>query len=1011
MWYGQKSVYQEKFKDPLGKFFTEENFPELKTNKDDVSCILQKAIDDLVKEQQYGIVYIPEGEYPIKRTILIPPSVRLIGYGKKRPAFVLPPYTKGFDGINQDETMPRASEQDSFPNAAYMFWFIGNKDTKTLKPQDANAGTFYSAISNIDFRIKEGNPYAICIKAHFAQHGFVSHCHFDLGDGLAAFFDVGNEMEDLTVEGGQYGMVCRMCSPGWPFVLLDSVFNNQKKAAILTNNTGFNAIRVKVSNTPKVFDLYVREIFSDNHFLLESINLNKLANIMPWEKLYIEDCIFENISETAITSYRTGNMAQQTNLVNLYCKNVPVLINKADIDEKVKFECGIYHVKDYCSGIIESDDKENLEETNTITKAALYDEIVDISPLKNLPLMIKSDIPAIPPMENWVSVFDYGVKGDGKADDTQALQKIFDNEKYIYFPQGVYKITDTLYLKRDCYVYGLSPVSTQIVIDDDTPEFAGFGTPKALIETAKGGFLYFNGIGIDTAGRNPRAAGIKWMAGETSYMNDVKFVGGHGLMFRDGRDAYAYLYNPSRTADYNPDRIWDCQYASLWITNNGGGVFKDIWSASPYAEAGIAITNTNTYGKMYVVSLEHHVRSEIKMNNVHNWKFYALQTEEEKAEGLECLPVELVSCTNISFINLLMFRVVAVDRPYMTGVRLWDCNDIQILNFYNKAQMQYTFTLALQDMTSSFYAKAPEYARLTIKGKKAGDLEAEKSKFCDTNNKYKVIFNNNIFAQGPAFDAEGNLYWCDKIQKRIYKYDVKRDLTVPFFDIHFVPSTLVSDKTGNLMVVVDYSELKTYIPGKSYFEFNADIDNPFFSWFHKRGEKVYSVALDNPYNTMTQLKRVSADEVSPKAVFRPAHIAYYERFNEIAETKIEEYYMALDGETALMATVDLARSLVLKEAVADKNFIMTDDISYRTYSFEVTEGGNLANGELISEIGQYNCIADKDDIYYTVADKLYGFKDGKIVSATDVLHDTYTVVGHKDDVYLIGRETILKMNY
>ena len=604
MRYDGKSVYQEKFEDACGLFFTEEEFPRLRECRDDVSAVLQSAIGRLIEEQSYGILYIPEGEYRLKDTVRIPPSVRLIGYGKCRPVFVLPPDTAGYEGgaacVRDD---PMQMFMGGYPGAKYMFWFIGDKGIYDEEPRDADAATFYSAISNIDFRIEGNNPGAICVRAHFAQHGFISHCHFELGGGLAGIFDVGNEMEDLTFCGGDYGIVCRMCSPGWPFALLDSTFERQRKAAVLSAMTGFSGFRLKISDTPKAFDLYLKD---------------------TWEKLYLEDCIFENIGEEAVTMYNTGSVIQQTNLVRLFCKNVPVLVKKAEEGDAMRVDEDIYMVEEYSYGYTMREGED-----------ASHRETIKIAPLDGLPKLLESDIPPAPPMRLWVSVKKYGAKGDGATDDTRAIQAALDAEETLYFPQGIYKITDTLYLRENSCLLGMSPITTQIVIEDDTPAFGGFGEPKALIETAEGGGAYLNGIGIDTGGKNPRAAGIKWMAGETSYMNDVKFVGGHGLMFRDGRNAYAYLYNASRTADYDPDRIWDYQYASLWITKNGGGVFKDLWSASPYAEAGIAITNTKTKGRMYAISLEHHVRNEIKLYRVENWAFYALQTEEEKAEGLE----------------------------------------------------------------------------------------------------------------------------------------------------------------------------------------------------------------------------------------------------------------------------------------------------------------------------------------------------------------------------------------
>ena len=972
MWYGKESVYKEKFQDPTGIFFTKEEFPELIDERDDVSGILQTAIDRLIAEQSYGILYIPEGEYRIKNTIKIPPSVRLIGYGKTRPVFVLPAGTEGFsEKLGTLGTDPRADFLSGYPGAKYMFWFIGEKDTHKEEPKDANAATFYSAISNIDFKIEEKNPSAICIRAHFAQHGFVSHCHFDLGDGLAGLFDVGNEMEDLTFVGGAYGIVCRMCSPGWPFALLDSVFEGQKKAAVLSGMTGFTGFRLLICDTPRAFDVYLPE---------------------SWEKLYLEDCIFKNISEEAITCYQTDAVIQQTNIKRLCCANVPVLMKHAKSGRILCPEYPVYEVEDYAYGYMLDDSSESG-----------HREIQKINPLEQLPDMPKSDIPPVPPMEKWVSVLKYGAKGDGTTDDTKAIQKAVEEADILYFPQGIYRITDTVYLRKSCCLYGLSPITTQIVIEDDTPAFAGFGAPKALVETAKGISVYFNGIGIDTAGKNPRAAGIKWMADDSSYMNDVKFVGGHGLMFRDGRNAYGYLYNASRTADYDPDRIWDYQYSSLWVTNGGGGVFKDIWSASPYAEAGIAITNTDTPGRMYAISLEHHVRCEMKLNRVKNWSFYAFQTEEEKAEGMECLPIELVLCENILFANLFMFRVVAVDRPYETGIRLWDCKDISLFNVHNKAQMQYVFTLTLQDETTGFYGKSPEYARLCVRGGQ------EKIKPAQKEGNYEVIADGCIFAQGAAFDEEGNLYWCDKARKKIYKYDRIAGKTRPFLDIHFIPSALAVDTEGHLLVAADYSELKKTVPGQPHSNFDSGNFHPFFSWFYKRGERVYVVSLDNPYDSLVELEKLPADDCKPERVFRPAHLDYHGMLREIVEQPIAGYYLAPDGKTALEGSIDLARSLFLKEAVLGKPFVMMNDSARKAFLFDVIAGGNLQNGRVAGTKGQYGGYLDEEQILWTVDDKLYGFQDGEIVKIEEIPKDAYIIVENKGDRYLLGRSRVYRL--
>jgi len=64
------------------------------------------------------------------------------------------------------------------------------------------------------------------------------------------------------------------------------------------------------------------------------------------------------------------------------------------------------------------------------------------------------------------------------------------------------------------------------------------------------------------------------------------------------------------------------------------------------------------------MSVEHHARNEVRLNNVSNWKIYALQLEEESREGSECQPLEIEKCNNITIANLYMFRVIRVKVPY-----------------------------------------------------------------------------------------------------------------------------------------------------------------------------------------------------------------------------------------------------------------------------------------------------------------------------------------------------------
>ena len=171
------------------------------------------------------------------------------------------------------------------------------------------------------------------------------------------------------------------------------------------------------------------------------------------------------------------------------------------------------------------------------------------------------------------------------------------------------------------------------------------------------------------------------------------------------------------------------------------------------------------------------------------------------------------------------------------------------------AQMQYIFTLSLKDMTSGFYAKSPEYARLEIQG---GQVFKQPTVQMQDGTEYTVVTGEMTFAQGLTTDSKGNLYWCDKTEKRIYRYDRETKVVRPLYDIHFMPSALAMDTEDRLLVAADYSELRKTIPGQPFQTFDTTRFHPFFSWFYKRSEKAYAVEVDRPYDTMVMLEKVAA---------------------------------------------------------------------------------------------------------------------------------------------------------
>lgn len=937
-WATGGSVYTQKPDDPEAVTFIPENFG-VKGKDADVSNALQAVINQVKREKNFGIVYIPEGTYRISKTIYIPQAIRLIGYGARRPVIIL---TKNSPGYQQEVASDKGK-------ANYMFWFTGRIVESDGRVTDAGAGTFYSALSNIDLRIEDGNPHAVALRTHFAQHSFISHVDVHVGKGKAGLFDVGNEMEDVRFFGGDYGIYTTKTSPSWQMMMVDTYFEGQRKAAVRTQQTGLTIVRLHAKNVPTVVEV-------DSAY---------------FEKLYMEDCLFENVKSAAISFTNEHNAENQISLRNIYCRDVPNLIFYRNRGAYTSSKEKMYQVKNYTHGL-HQDDLQALPGMRTV---------VDIVPLAVFPASLKTDIPVFPPMNTWVSVKDLGAKGDGVTDDTQVFLDAIANHTNIYVPQGWYIISESLVLKPNTNLIGLHPIATQLILNESTTAFSGFGPPKPLLETPVGGSNIVNGIGINTGGYNYRAVGCKWMAGADSYMNDIKFVGVHGTMMRPTpgqpippRAAAA----PRISSPANPvaaqglDLAWDNQYWSLWITNGGGGTFKDIWTASTYSASGIYVNNTSTAGRIYAMSIEHHVRNEATFRNVSNWKIYAFQLEEETRESQFCQPVELIGCSDLLFANLYLFRVIKVNTPYPYAMRTWNCRDIEFLNVHNFTQNRYQFTVPLYDVNTDTEVYPWEITRLYISGK-----ETRETLLPGVTGVPDRLAGGFEFAEGICSDSKGNVYFSEQRLRRIYRWSVETRSVELIADFPWEPLSLACDTKDNLLVIFKYNPQPLYMVNgvQEAVPVLPDAAGTTFSAWGNSGWAVWVYAIDpnNPEETIQKLPKRPMGSISnvKKAIY-PAHRwRDTHDFNLISVTPPAECFVAPDGVTIIPEVYDLGRSTSVLEAIPGKPFYAVDEWDDRTVRMDVDNYGKLSNLTYFAEAGEFGSAVDRDGNVYLGVGRIY----------------------------------------
>ncbi len=229
----------------------------------------------------------------------------------------------------------------------------------------------------------------------------------------------------------------------------------------------------------------------------------------------------------------------------------------------------------------------------------------------------------------------------------------------------------------------------------------------------------------------------------------------------------------------------------------------------------------------------------------------------------------------------------------------------------------------------------------------------------------KQLGTGYAFTEGPATDAEGNVYFTDQPNNRIVRWDAEDGSLSDWLKPAGRSNGTYFDRHGNLLACADgKNELWKISPDKEVTVLLADYDGKLLNgpndlWIRPDGGIYFTDPLYK----------------------RP----YWERNPEMQQDGQHVYYLAPDAETPVRVATDLRQPNGVIGTPDGKKLYVADIGARKTYAYNIQKDGTLTDKTLLFEQGSDGMTIDeKGNIYLTGRGVTVVSPEGKLIERIPV---------------------------
>jgi hypothetical protein len=440
--------------------------------------------------------------------------------GKQRPRLLLAPRTAGFS----DPAKPKIFVH--YWSRGYLNPTTADRVADGLPPEveQPNIG-MNQLLVNLDIVIGEGNPGAIAIRHQAAEGSAIEDCTIDVTHGhtgLQGGIGSGGSSAGVTVIGGRVGLdYTGYLSGTQPTpVITGFTLQGQTEAAIRsTSRQTLVAVGLKI-----VADRCAGALIQVGKGMPANMGGLTLAD----SEVEFSGATLDRPERVVVASDRT------VYLDNVFVRGATKVV--ADTTQGTDLAgnpSGWLHVRRYATWSSPRENQGHTYRYPVYVDGQPVDRVRDVGSEAPPPAGLREQhlwAPEFPSFESAgavsVRTAPYSAQGDGRTDDTAALQRAIDEHEIVFLPKGCYLLSRPLELRPHTKLIGVGQ-TISLLVAARGGAFARADHPAPLVRTADAAdattVLAF--LGLYTPSTVAGAQSLHWRSGGASVFRSVEIHG------------------------------------------------------------------------------------------------------------------------------------------------------------------------------------------------------------------------------------------------------------------------------------------------------------------------------------------------------------------------------------------------------------------------------------------------------------------------------------------------------